>query len=95
MVITEKEIEHLAELARLELTAKEKEKLESDLGKILDYFKELESLDTVNVEPLTGGTILNNIMRKDEPERTADTGQGQDQFPASRDGFLEIPKVFE
>ena len=93
--INEKEIEHLAELARLELTKKEKNKLKDDLGKILDYFKELELVDTSGVEPLAGGTSLRNIYRSDEPERTPDTGKGRDQFPVSRGGFLEIPAVFE
>ena len=56
--ITKQELEHLAELARIELDPKEEDKLLKDLGNILDYFKELQALDTTNVAPMTGGTDL-------------------------------------
>ena len=48
-----KEIDHLLELARIELSSQEKEKIALDLGKILDYVRQLQELDTNNVEPMT------------------------------------------
>lgn len=97
--IDKKELEHLAALARLELDPKEEEKLLTDLGAILDHVKELQALDTSNVEPMTGGTDLKNVFREDGadnggPENT-DRGAGVDAFPESQDGFLKIPPVFE
>ena len=49
--ITKKEIEHLAELSRLELKDKEIDKLEHDLGEILNYFNELKKVNTDRVKP--------------------------------------------
>lgn len=97
--IDKKELEHLASLARLELDPKEEEKLLSDLGTILEHFKELQALDTTNVEPMTGGTDLKNVFREDGadndgPEST-NRGAGVEAFPKSEDGFLKIPPVFE
>jgi len=92
--ITKKEIKHLAELARLEITEKEEKKLEKDLGEILNYFNELKEVNTDGVEPLTGGTSLVNSVREDEAERTNDTGKGKDQFPESDEGYLKVPSVF-
>lgn len=93
--ITKKEIEHLAELSRLELKDNEIEKLEHDLGEILNYFNELKEVDTEGVKPLTGGVDLINSVRDDIPERTPDTGKGKDQFPEKEAGYLKVPNVFK
>ena len=101
--ISKSELEHLAKLARVELDPKEEEKLLKDLGAILDYFKELQKLDTTNVPPMAGGTDLRNVFREDAkkndgedggPEST-NRGAGVDAFPEKQDGFLKIPPVFE
>lgn len=93
--ITKKELEHLAKLARIELDPKEEEKLLKDLGNILDYFKELQELDTTNVPPMTGGTSLRNIFREDDAHESTNRGAGTEAFPETQDGFLKIPPVFE
>jgi aspartyl-tRNA(Asn)/glutamyl-tRNA(Gln) amidotransferase subunit C len=93
--ITKKELEHLATLARLELTPHEEEKLLNDLAKILDHFKELTALDTSHVTPMTGGTHLKNAFREDGAHAETNKGKGIEQFPDKKDGFLVIPPVFE
>lgn len=93
-MLTKKDLEHLAELARIDLDNKEAPMLQKDLGAILDYFKELQSVDTENVEPMTGGTELKNILREDVAGRTDDTGKGPDQFPETKNGYLKVPPVF-
>lgn len=93
--ITKKTIEHLAELARIELTAHEEEKFLKDLQKILDYFEELKQLDTKDVVPMSGGTQLKNAFRDDTERENTNRGDGVDAFPETQDGFLKIPPVFE
>lgn len=94
--LDKKDVERLAELARLELTSDEAELLTKDLEKILDHFKELKEVDTEGVLPLTGGTSVKNITREDAAEVNDDTGLGKNQFPDKNDdGFLKIPSVFE
>ena len=96
-----KDVEHLAALARLEISSEEAESLTSDLEKILAHFEELKEVNTENILPLTGGTNSKNIARDDfaEDENTrekSDTGKGKDQFSSTNDdGFLKIPAVFE
>lgn len=96
--INKKSLEHLAELARIELKSGEEEKLLRDLAKILDYFKELNEVDTSRVEPLTGGTSLANAIREDVADRTPDTGKGRGAFPESegdeKGRSLKIPPIF-
>lgn len=93
-MLTKKDLEHLAELARIELREGEENKLQKDLGAILDYFKELQSVNTDGVEPMTGGTELKNILREDVAGGTDDTGKGPEQFPDKQEGFLRVPPVF-
>ncbi len=92
--LTKKELEHLAELARLDLKPGEEEKLQKDLGAILDHFKELENLDTSKVAPMTGGTTLKNALREDAAGTADDAGKGKEAFPDTQDGYLKVPPVF-
>lgn len=93
--INKQTLERLAELARVKLQPQEEERLLNDLKKILGHFEELEELDTSNIAPMTGGTELKNIFREDEERMSTNRGQGTDQFPESKEGFLNIPPVFE
>jgi len=103
--INKKTIEHLAELARIELTEKEKEGLSADLAKILAHFEELQKLDLSGVEPMAGGTELKNVFRNDpikprgdngadDERENTDKGAGTEAFPEKDGGYLKIPPVF-
>ncbi|OGM91055.1 hypothetical protein A3A20_00465 [Candidatus Wolfebacteria bacterium RIFCSPLOWO2_01_FULL_45_19] len=104
-VIDKKTLEHLAELARIELNEGEEEKLLKDLKNILGYFNELKELNTEGVEPLSGGVAEVNVFRDDVPDlpseasaqagRASDTGKGKNQFPEVEKGYLKVPPVFE
>ncbi|MBI5754892.1 Asp-tRNA(Asn)/Glu-tRNA(Gln) amidotransferase subunit GatC [Candidatus Peregrinibacteria bacterium] len=92
-MLTKKDLEHLAVLARIELKGGEEEKLQKDLGSILDHFKELEAIDTSKVIPMTGGTFLKNALREDFVNENF-MGKGPDAFPDQKDGYLKVPPVF-
>lgn len=93
--ITKKELEHLAELAHVELSEKEKSKLIKDLGKILEYFEELREVKTDGVDLTATGGVLKNAFREDKSRENTNIGMGPELFPENKDGFLVIPPVFE
>lgn len=93
-MLTKKDLEHLAELARIDLKAGEEKKLTKDLSNILDYFKELQELNTDKVQPMIGGTDLSSVVRDDVLEKDNETGRGRDGFPEEKDGYLKVPPVF-
>ncbi len=95
--ITKALIKKLAKLARLELSSAETEKFTTDLGNILAHVHELESVDTKNVAPMTGGTMLKNVMRDDVAEAVQPKEQKNiiDAFPDTQGGYLKTPAVFE
>lgn len=65
-MLTDKEVTHIAKLARLELEPEHKEKLKKELSSVLDYISLLEKADTSGVEPLYQVTGLTDRTRPDE-----------------------------
>ena len=97
MSITQQDVEHIANLARIELNAEEKKMFEAELSGILAFVETLNELDTGNVEPVTGGTLLRNVMREDE--QTDDYMEGMsarliEAAPEKKDGFVKVKSVF-
>ena len=93
--ITKHTLEHLAKLARIELNSEEEEKLLKDLTEILEYFTELQKVDTSGVAPMSGGTDIRNAFREDAERENTNQGAGIDAFPEKENGYLKIPPVFE
>lgn len=93
--IDENEIDHLAQLARLELYPEEKQRFAKDLQAILGYFEELKSLDTQGVAPMNGGTLLQNVLRDDNARHNTNRGAGAEEFPERQGNYLKVPPIFE
>ena len=66
-MLTDKEVKHIANLARIKISEKEGEGLKKDLSSILEYIEKLNEVDTTGVEPLYQTTGLVNSFRSDEP----------------------------
>jgi aspartyl-tRNA(Asn)/glutamyl-tRNA(Gln) amidotransferase subunit C len=81
------EIDHLLELARLEVNQNEKEKIAQDLSKILDYVEQLQKVETDGLEPMNGGTFSENIVREDEINPHKSNLQ--------KEGYFQVPPIFE
>lgn len=103
MIIDDKLLSHLFSLARIqeEKDPKKREKLIADLSRILEHFQELEEVNTSNVDPVSGGTLLMDVLRNDDeavrdPEVRKRQGErGVGAFPESQNGSLKVPGVFE
>jgi aspartyl-tRNA(Asn)/glutamyl-tRNA(Gln) amidotransferase subunit C len=65
-MISEKEVRHIAKLAKLELTESEVKKFSGELSDILDFFKVLQKVKTDKVEETAQVTGLLNVSRSDE-----------------------------
>jgi aspartyl-tRNA(Asn)/glutamyl-tRNA(Gln) amidotransferase subunit C len=95
MKITVEEVERVAVLARLRLTAEEKSQLTQQLDDILEYMEKLNQLDTAQVEPFTQSIDTANQLRED-----AVTNQPNPEVllanAPDRDGtFFKVPKIIE
>lgn len=89
-----KDVEKLAELARIELSQAEKEALLSDMKGVLDYVKVIEGVE-VDGEEVEYETY--NVWREDLPRVAGEELFSReiitDQFPDSQDGFLKVKKI--
>jgi aspartyl-tRNA(Asn)/glutamyl-tRNA(Gln) amidotransferase subunit C len=86
-----KDIEKLAELAKIELNDKEKEKLLKDLDSILDYVKQIEVVDVKDIEVEYENR---NVWREDMPgARDFSKEIITEEFPDSQDGFVKVKKI--
>lgn len=97
-MLTEKEVEKIAELARIKLTKKEKEKFRTDLSSILDYFNELNQVNTESAKPLYQTTGINNSFREDVYRN--DFKLGEDlyskligQAPHKEDNLVKVKSI--
>ena len=95
MVVTRKDVDTVAALARLYFSDEEKEELISTLNNILGYFDKLNELDTENVEPLSHILPLRNVMREDEVKETFDQATALKNAPRQKRGHFVIPRVIE
>jgi aspartyl-tRNA(Asn)/glutamyl-tRNA(Gln) amidotransferase subunit C len=91
--IDREQVKKVALLARLEITSEEEVQLEGSLNTILEYFEQLEELDTTNVAPTTRAIDISNITRVDRltpwGDRDALLGEAPD-----RDGdFFKVPQI--
>ena len=88
-------IEKVAELARLNLKAEEKTKLEKDLGNILKYVESLSAIPTDKVEPTSHVLNLENVFRKDEIKPSQVRDKALKYAPQAEGKFFKVPKVVE
>ena len=93
MAITVKDVEHVAKLARLELTEEEKEKFTRQLGDVLKYVDQMNEVDTANVEPLSHPIDFVNVMREDVVHYEQTKEQLMAYAPDEENGFFKVPKI--
>lgn len=93
MSVTLKDVEHIAGLARLELSDEEKEKFTHQLNQILTYVEKLNELDTTNVEPLSHVIELKNRFREDRVEPGLTPEEALRNAPSRTDKYFKVPKV--
>ncbi len=98
-MLTTKEVEKIAELARLKLDEKEKEKLAEDLSSILGYVQKLSEVNVEKVEPMTGGTNLNSITRQDDETKCIADPEMRKQIlnaaPNREGDSFKVPSILE
>lgn len=98
-MISKEKIEHVAKLARIELTEKEKEKFTKELSSILDYIEQLNKVDTSKVKGISQVTGLENVVRDDEQQKIENKKEKREkllkQAPERKGDYIRVPKILE
>ena len=92
-MITIKDVEHVAKLARLELTKKKKVKFSKQLGDILKYVEQMNKVDTTDIEPMSHAIPIVNVMREDKVVSEQTKEELMANAPSEEDGFFRVPKI--
>ncbi len=95
MAATELDLQHVAHLARLNLTKEEEQKFGAQLGQILGYIAKLNELDVSQVEPTAHAVPLVNVTRPDEIRPSLSNDEALHNAPASANGLFVVPKIVE
>jgi aspartyl-tRNA(Asn)/glutamyl-tRNA(Gln) amidotransferase subunit C len=93
MSINLKDVEYVANLAKLELSRKEKIKFQKELDNIIKYIDQLNELNTENV-PITSHVVpLENVFREDRVLPSLPQDNALANAPQKKEGFFKVPKV--
>ncbi len=95
MPLTLQEVEHIAKLARLELTDEQKMRYREQLEAILDHVAKLQELDTKDVLPTASVSVGQLPLRADESRPSLPKDELLKNAPKQADGQFQIPPVFE
>jgi len=95
MSLSADEVRWVAHLARLNLSEAEVAAMAPQLSAILDYVRQLQTVETTGVEPLAHPLDLANVFRADEPGTCLSPDQALANAPARRDNFFSVPAVLD
>lgn len=95
MKLTKEEVEHVAWLARLELTDEEKERLTGHLNQLMVHFEKLRELDTTDVEPTSHSIPVQNVFREDAVGPCLPVEDVLSNAPEAADNSFAVPQVVE
>ncbi len=93
MSVSIKEVEKIANLARLHISEDEKSKYTQQLNLILEYMEQLNQVDTSDVEPLSHPLELTNVFRPDEVQESLPVEEAIKNAPEISGNYFKVPKV--
>ncbi|MEA1940434.1 MAG: Asp-tRNA(Asn)/Glu-tRNA(Gln) amidotransferase subunit GatC [Candidatus Caldatribacteriota bacterium] len=92
-IITKKEVEYVAKLAKLEFNKKEKEEYTAQLNSILDYFKKINELNTENIPPTAYIIEMPNLLNEDKVESSLPQEEVLRMSQYIKKGYFKVPKI--
>lgn len=94
-MLSRQEIDHVARLARLNLTEEERAVFTGQLNEILGYVDKLKELDVTGIEPTAHVVPLRNVLRPDGNRPSFDREEMLANAPERFEGYFKVPKILE
>jgi aspartyl-tRNA(Asn)/glutamyl-tRNA(Gln) amidotransferase subunit C len=91
--ISNDQVKHVANLARLAITEAETEKFTKQLDAIITFAEQLTELDTENVEPTFHVLNMKNVLREDIPAQGLPREEVLKNAPDQLDGQFKVPSI--
>jgi aspartyl-tRNA(Asn)/glutamyl-tRNA(Gln) amidotransferase subunit C len=94
-MLTPDQVSWVAHLARLDLAPADRDRMARQLSAILDYFDQINRVDTAGVEPLSHPLKINNVFRPDEPRPSLSVDDALANAPDRRGDYFGVPAVLD
>jgi aspartyl-tRNA(Asn)/glutamyl-tRNA(Gln) amidotransferase subunit C len=91
--ISNEQVKHVANLARLEISDDEAEIFTKQLDAIITFAEQLNELDTKNVEPTYHVLDMKNVFREDIKEKGLPREEVLKNAPDQQDGQIKVPAI--
>ena len=95
MPLDRRAVDHVARLARLDLTDDERERMQKELTVILGHADNIQALDLDGVPPTSHPLPLSNVLRPDEARPSLPVDEALANAPATEDGRFRVPRIIE
>ena len=95
MTLTLAEVEHIADLARLDLSDDEKNRFREQLSAILDYAARLQSIETSDIAPTSSVLPTRSVLRPDRSRPGMDIAGLLSNAPQADQDQFRVPPVME
>ncbi len=95
MSVTPDQVTWVAHLARLDLAEADRDRTARQLSAVLDYFGQLNRVDTAGVEPLSHPLKVHNVFRPDEPRPSLTADEALANAPDRRGDYFGVPAVLD
>lgn len=95
MAVDRGAVDHVARLARLDLSDAERERMSVELTHILEHAERIQALDLDGVEPTSQAVPLKNVMRKDDVTPSLTQDEALANAPEVEDGRFKVPRIIE
>jgi aspartyl-tRNA(Asn)/glutamyl-tRNA(Gln) amidotransferase subunit C len=89
------DIEHVAKLARLDLTSDEKVRLREQLGAILEHAAKVGEVAAEDVPPTASAIERTNVLRPDEPDASLKQAAALANAPDASEERFRVPRIVE
>jgi len=90
-----KDVTHIANLARIEISPAEAQATLAQLTSIFALIEEMQTVDTTGVEPMSHGIEVNQRLREDRVTEVDQRAANQASAPQVEAGLYLVPKVIE
>ncbi|HYI46736.1 MAG TPA: Asp-tRNA(Asn)/Glu-tRNA(Gln) amidotransferase subunit GatC [Actinomycetota bacterium] len=95
MPIDRQAVDHVARLARLDLSDEERERMQAELTQILEHVEKIQTLDLDPVQPTSQALDLSNVMRPDVAGPCLTQAEALANAPDQEDGRFRVPRILE
>jgi len=92
-MITGEDVDHIGWLASIKVAEEEKEGFVASFNSVLDYFHQLDELDTEDVEPTYRVVELTNVFREDEVGESMSQEESLSNAPRRENGYFKSPRI--